>query len=313
MNEDLRPDPRLERHLLGETPKHLAESTKKALESPEAASKLQALQASNEAILAALPPERIAQAIRQRAATQPARQRGWMTGLVMAGLALGMSAGVFLFLEPSPTEGPVAVTPPRSDSSRVAHADSNASDSVHQPPTPEIVRRKDSLPGPKAPVVAAGGSPEASDTASWEVAWADDDILLKGKSRRLALHRIAKANAEALRLSNGDSASAGDLLQVGTLAGPKRFVAILSLDGNGQITRHLPESGDSSVLVSSKLQAPHSYQLDDAPKFERFVLIESRAPFDLASAEALLKKGSASGSLQRKGLRFESILLVKKP
>lgn len=313
MNEDLRPDPRLERHLLGETPKHLAESTKKALENPDAASKLQALQASNEAILAALPPERIAQAIRQRAATHPARQRNWMTGLVMAGLALGVSAGVFVFLEPSSTDGPVAVKSPGTDSSRVARTDSPATDSVHRLSTPEIARHKDSLPGPKTSVASASDSPAIADTASWEVAWADDDILLKGQSRRLAIHRIAKANAEALRLSNGDSASAGDLLQVGTLAGPKRFVAILSLDGNGQITRHLPESGDSSLLVSSKLQAPHSYQLDDAPKFERFVLVESRTPFDLVTVESLLKKAGATGAIQRKGLRFESIQLAKKP
>lgn len=313
MNENLRPDPRLERHLLGETPSHLADSTKDALEKPDAAQRLKALQESDEAILAALPPERIAQAIRQRAAAQPAAKRGWMPGLVMAGLAVGISIGVFQLLDTSRPDTSVAGIPAGADSSRTARIDSGSPDSVHRTPVTSITRASDTSARNRPVVASTTDTQPATDTTSWEVAWADDDILLKGQSRRLALHRIAKAGAEALRLSNGDSAVVGDLLQVGTLAGPKRHVAIVSLDGNGQITRHLPESGDTSVFVSSKQQAPHSYQLDEAPKFERFVLVESRGPFALASVEALLKKAGADGVLQRKGLRFESIRLAKKP
>lgn len=223
----------------------------------------------------------------------------------MAGLALGMSAGVFFLLERPASQGPVATSAQGRDSSRVAVADTNPTDSVKP-----VAKSGDTL---RPTRTATLDTSSRNDTASWQVAWADDDILLKGASHRLAIHRIAKADAQAVRLSDRDSAWAGDLLQVGTLAGPKRFVAILSLDGNGQVTRHLPESGDSSQLVATKQQAPHSYQLDDAPRFERFVLVESRSAFDLASVEALLKKAGASGAIQSKGLRIESILLNKKP
>lgn len=284
MDQNLRPDPHLERHLLGETPKHLAESTKRALAKPDVAEQLRALRESNEAILAALPPERMAEAIRHRAVPKPARRRGWMPGLVMAGLALGISATSYFLL---PIRGGSDVP-----NSRLTHATNDstspaltASDSVKNAVATGIARQQDTLATTKAASVTKVDSGKASDTASWEVAWADNDILLKGHSRRLAIHRIGKAGAEALRLSNGDSAASGDLLQVGTLAGPKRYVAILSLDGRGQITRHIPESGDSGVLVASSLEAPHSYQLDDAPAFERFVLVESKTAFDLASIE----------------------------
>lgn len=309
MNENLRPDPRLERHLLGETPQHLAESTQKALGEAGAQARLRALQESNEAILSTLPPDRMAEAIRRRSAGSPSKQRGWIGGLAMAGLALGLSVGVFRIMGHSP-EAPLAKAPLLTDSSRTSTVQASVGDSqgvsgIRSNP------HRDSASGPR--IARTSDSARGSDTSSWEVAWAEDDILLKGKTHRLAIHRIARNNAEAVRLSDRDSAGTNDLLQVGTLAGPKRFVAILSLDGSGQVTRHLPETGDSSVPVSSKLQAPHSYQLDDAPRFERFVLVESRTAFDLASVEALLKQAGGTGSLVRKGLRFESIYLSKSP
>lgn len=311
MDQNLRPDPRLERHILGETPKHLAESTKRALERPDAADRLRALRESDAEILAALPPERMAEAIRHRA-LPPSRQRSWMSGLVMAGLALGISATAYFLL---PIRGGSDVP-----NSHLAHAAGDTiphgtvvSDSVKSANSAGISRPHDTAAPARAGSVAAVDSAKTPDTAGWEVAWADDDILLKGHARRLAIHRIGKNVAEALRLSDGDSAASGDLLQVGTLSGARRYVAILSLDGRGQITRHIPESGDSAILATSSLEAPHSYQLDDAPVFERFVLVESRNAFDLASIETLLKKAGANGHLHRSGVRFESVQLRKKP
>ncbi|HNY30797.1 MAG TPA: hypothetical protein PKO15_07915 [Fibrobacteria bacterium] len=313
MNENLHPDPRLERHLLGETPDHLAKSTRKALEDPQAQARLAELQQSNEAILAALPPDRMAEAIRRRASERPARQRGWMPGLAFAGLALGVSLAVFHLLGSPSTQDSIAKSGPGPDTARTTVHDSGRTESIATAPDSTNVPDPSRSGRTSTAHAAATDTAQTIDTASWEVAMVDDDILLKGASHRLAIHRIATSSTEAVRLSDLDSARSGDLLQVGTLAGPKRYVAILSLDGNGQVTRHLPETGDSGLRVDSKLQAPHSYRLDDAPRFERFVLVESRRAFEIAPVEGLLKKAGAHGLLTARGLRIESILLHKQP
>lgn len=147
-----------------------------------------------------------------------------------------------------------------------------------------------------APVAAAilvvafsGGPPPVSPV---------ETTRMKGLEPSLVLHR--KAGSDAETLSDGATARAQDLLQLAYVAAGRRYGVILSMDGGGAITRHLPVGG--SVAAALDLQGatllPHAYELDDAPGFERFVLVSSDSPFEvetaLAAARAVVSDPEAS-------------------
>jgi hypothetical protein len=143
-------------------------------------------------------------------------------------------------------------------------------------------------------------------------AYDDEGLRTKGDLRRLRVHRVAAPNGTAVPLANGDTARFGDLLQVSLLAGPSTFAAVVSLDGAGHITRHIPEIGDSSVPVREAQEAPHSFQLDHTPGFERFVLIQSNHPFALSEAEAVVRRAGANSTLSAPvDWTVQSILVAK--
>lgn len=98
-------------------------------------------------------------------------------------------------------------------------------------------------------------------------------------------------------LEHGGYATAGDVLQLSYLAAGQRFGMVFSIDGVGTVTQHLPEAGYEAATLSprGRTPLPTSYELDDAPEFERFYLITSKKPFGLrkilSSAEALRNDG----------------------
>jgi hypothetical protein len=137
-------------------------------------------------------------------------------------------------------------------------------------------------------------------------------LRTKGDVRRLRVHRVVAPGGTAVPLSDGDTARAQDLLQVSLLAGPATFAAVLSVDGSGQVTRHIPETGDSSVSLREAREAPHSFQLDATPGFERFVLVQSPHPFLLRDAESLLRRTGARSALAApSGWTVQSIYIAK--
>jgi len=140
-----------------------------------------------------------------------------------------------------------------------------------------------------------------------------EGLRTKGEIRRLRVHRVASPGGTAVPLADGDTARSGDLLQVSLLAGPATFAAVLSLDRNGQVTRHIPETGDSAVPSREEREAPHSFQLDNTPGFERFVLVQSDRPFPLRQAETLLRRAGARAALSVPGGWTVQSILVAKP
>jgi hypothetical protein len=61
---------------------------------------------------------------------------------------------------------------------------------------------------------------------------------------------------------------------------------LLSIDGSGRVTQHLPEEGASASAPLTSLREirlPSAYELDDAPAFERFVLITAPQPFAIGA------------------------------
>ncbi len=143
-----------------------------------------------------------------------------------------------------------------------------------------------------------------------------DGVRTKGSPE---LH-IFKATGEGqLRIKEGQAVSAGDSLQLRYMAAGAVYGTVFSIDGSGALTLHFPNSrDDDNRLESGLVPLGFAYELDDAPRFERFYFVTSDAPFRpgvvLDRARALAKSGE---SYQTSELELEgdfgqtSVLLLK--
>jgi len=120
-----------------------------------------------------------------------------------------------------------------------------------------------------------------------------DGIVIKGDPSLLVYR---KAGKRPERLANGAAVHAGDQLQLAYVARGKRYGAVLSLDGAGKVTFHLPSDGAAKAAplgTRGEVFLPESYELDDAPRFERFLLVAGDAPFDVAPLAAVITGAAA--------------------
>jgi hypothetical protein len=102
-----------------------------------------------------------------------------------------------------------------------------------------------------------------------------ESTRIKG-SDRLILHRKTADGSEPLR--DGATARPGEIVQIGYTAGSETYGVIISIDGRGAVTLHHPESPNGSTLLEVNGLLLSAYKLDDAPGFERFILVTSRSP-----------------------------------
>jgi len=112
---------------------------------------------------------------------------------------------------------------------------------------------------------------------------------LKGGDPMLFLYRKTSDGIE--QLQSGDTAREHDLIQIKYTAGTEKYGVILSIDGRGTITTHLPESGTRAAELK-KGQADtlaFSYELDDAPEGEHFYFVTRNEPFDLSEVRNALE------------------------
>jgi len=135
---------------------------------------------------------------------------------------------------------------------------------------------------------------------------------------QLLVFRQKREHVEVLADEN--RARAGDLLQLAYVAAGDPFGMILSIDGRGRVTLHLPteREGTTALVQNRKFLLPNAIELDDAPSFERFFLITSKAPIDVASvlerAEDLaadLGRAERSELALPEGLDQFSVLILK--
>lgn len=142
-----------------------------------------------------------------------------------------------------------------------------------------------------------------------------ESIRLKGEQPHLLIHRKREGDPE--RLAAGAAARAHDLLQLSYVAAGDAYGVVISVDGNGTVTQHLPDAGATAAPLDpdGAVALPQSYELDDAPAFERFYLVTSDRPFPvdgiLAAARAL-RPGAEELPLPA-GLHQTSFLLRKVP
>jgi hypothetical protein len=130
---------------------------------------------------------------------------------------------------------------------------------------------------------------------------------LKGLKTHLTVYRKAAGGAE--ELGDGETARPRDVLQISYTAAEAKYGVILSVDGRGAVTWHYPGRYAGTALAAPSLSQqgevilPSAYELDDAPSFERFILVYSASPFDVRTvqkaAQTLASRptAAASGSL----------------
>lgn len=145
---------------------------------------------------------------------------------------------------------------------------------------------------------------------------------LKGHKPRLFLHR--KLSEGSVRMADGEAVRSGDLIQIQYESAGRGHGAILSLDAEGKVTRHYPETGARSAALEGgrPVALGFAYELDDSPGWERFYFVTSDAPFDLAPVEEALRRlrpggpgvpGSADSLPLPKSIGQTRLVLLKEP
>ena len=117
----------------------------------------------------------------------------------------------------------------------------------------------------------------------------DDGIRAKGKARLVAFRQVG---SQAEQLAPDALCRAGDVIQLRYNAGGKHYGVIASLDGAGVVTLHFPASEaappEATAIAPQTTALPHAYELDDAPRFERFFFLTADEPIDLQQSLAAL-------------------------
>jgi hypothetical protein len=164
-----------------------------------------------------------------------------------------------------------------------------------------------------AGVWAVGFSPQVASVPE------NPEIILTKGSAHLYAYRAAGQGQKPARLKDAARVRPHDTLQLTYTAGDARFGAVLSVDGRGVVTVHLPvdAAAPAPLAAGSETNLPRAYELDDAPGFERFFLITAPKGFSLAQVLDAARALASGGDARRKplslpaGLSQESLLLEK--
>ena len=141
--------------------------------------------------------------------------------------------------------------------------------------------------------LASDGSAESA----MAVAMADEDngTRIKGMDARMEVWK--KTGDSAVQMQNLDATSEGDEIQLRYSVPEKCYGLLFSMDGNGTITMHMGDNNRAIALEPGKMTTlPFAYKLDNAPKFEKFFLLTSKADFavDVDNIDAVLKNKDIS-------------------
>ena len=102
----------------------------------------------------------------------------------------------------------------------------------------------------------------------------------KGAGAQIYIYK--KEEREAVQLYNKSFIKGGDSIQIGYTAAGAKYGFIISIDGNGMVTQHYPDYGYNAAELNSngEVLLNYSYQLDNAPSFERFLFITGNDSFN---------------------------------
>ncbi len=140
-------------------------------------------------------------------------------------------------------------------------------------------------------------------------------IRMKGNTPSIYIYKRNNENFELL--ANNSFVKEKDLLQISYDGAGVKYGIILSIDGRGTVTLHFPENiySSSRLDFGGKVALPFSYELDNAPFFERFFFITSNDEIlieDILDKAARIAQGNKSEILNLdKGIDQQTIILFK--
>lgn len=264
------PDLLLERFRLNELPRAEADRLDAAIRGDEVLrQRLGALEASDEEIGRRYPSDRLATAIRARIAQHPneARRTRGISASSRARLALPAVVAIV-------TAMVLMVRPPAW--------------------APWASGGGPGLAGTEAGPTSTGtqAGPTSGGTEAGPTSEPYGDRI---KGGALTLYRRTDTGSETL--ADGDRVRTGDLIRVGYRAADQEYGTILSIDGRGAVTLHLPPSGARAVRLEHRktVLLDRAYELDDAPLWERFYFITGQASFEVAPVIEAARRAAAAG------------------
>ncbi len=149
---------------------------------------------------------------------------------------------------------------------------------------------------------------------------APSEERIKGLRPSLSVFRQTPDGSE--RLVDGVAVREGDLLRLAYQSAGQTYGVIVSIDGRGGVTLHLPKTGTQATHLrpGDKVLLDTAYELDDAPRWECFYFVTGKAPFavrpvvDAATREAALRRASPPSRLGlAPGLEQSTFVLKKEP
>ena len=169
----------------------------------------------------------------------------------------------------------------------------------------------------------AAAAAAAAATATVQTALRESDdhqTPVAGEPRSKGSDRIVvfRKRAQAVeQLARGAPVADGDLIQIGYTAPSALYGVIFSVDGWGMVTLHHParQDGATGLEPFGRQLLPYAFQLDNAPAFERILLVTGNRPIDvsavLAAGRAMAAQHRTQPALPR-GLRVSDELVLRK-
>ncbi len=169
--------------------------------------------------------------------------------------------------------------------------------------TPDINRIKGTVSSQAVLVDVSRSARNAAEQLMISVRSAKDLVrTMLSAQPQLEIWRQRDGKAEVLK--PGARVKAFESLQIAYLAAGKSYGMIVSLDGRGRFTLHYPESFDTRPVLDQGNPSvlDFAYQLDDAPRFERFFFITSNDDFLVHAIWSLLEKQLGGNDLAAVGV-----------
>lgn len=123
-----------------------------------------------------------------------------------------------------------------------------------------------------------------------------DEERVKGLEAALFVFRSTDGGGQPL--ADADLAHAGDVVRLGYRVTDPGFGLIVSVDGRGVLTRHLPGEGTHAAALApgSTVLLDEAFELDDAPRVERFYLVSAREPFEVGPVVDAIRSATADAT-----------------
>ncbi len=122
---------------------------------------------------------------------------------------------------------------------------------------------------------------------------------LKGQEPQMRLFRKTPGGSESL--GDGARAVPGDIIRIAYLAAGRPYGLIVSVDGRGTVTLHVPHQGNRSVRLENdgEVLLDFALELDDAPRWERFFFVTGDTPFNAAPVLEAAKQVDIDGAVDQ--------------